>query len=382
MPITVLIPALKPSGQLLSVIAALSADDRVNRIILVNDGSPPECDAVFHAAANEPKVLALRHAANLGKGAALRTGMNHFLCTDISGSVLVTADADGQHLPADILMVGERAMNTPGELVMGARGFSGNVPLRSRFGNNLTRTVYRTIMGPTLTDTQTGLRAIPRPLMESLLHVRINGYDFEMQMLVMAARERMTITQVPIQTVYIENNRDSHFNPLLDSIRIYYVFVRHLSVALLSLLGDFLVFLCVTIAGGSLGLAMLLGRVAVFAGHLLAGRILGVHSSAVWRRQMARRALLMTCLGTVAYLAIGFLVKPGEWDRLLPGVYAWRLVQLATTKLIVELLLAAATVAFQRNGSRSNTTVSPTAAPTTSATKVSNDAASLGAGAP
>ena len=69
MPITVLIPALKPSGQLLSVIAALSADDRVNRIILVNDGSPPEYDAVFHAAANAPKVLALRHVLNLGKGA-------------------------------------------------------------------------------------------------------------------------------------------------------------------------------------------------------------------------------------------------------------------------------------------------------------------------
>jgi glycosyltransferase involved in cell wall biosynthesis len=377
MPITVLIPALKPSGQLLSVVAALSADARVNRIILVNDGSPASCDAVFEVVVKDPKVALLRHVLNLGKGAALRTGMNHFLCTDTSNSVLVTADADGQHLPADILKVGERAMQTPDELVMGARGFSGNVPLRSRFGNNLTRGVYRTIMGPSLTDTQTGLRAIPRPLMESLLHVRINGYDFEMQMLVMAARERMTITQVPIQTVYIENNRDSHFNPLLDSIRIYYVFVRHLSVKLLSLLGDFLVFLCVTIAGGSLGLAMFLGRAAVLAGHLVAARILGVHSSPEWRRQMGRRALLMACLGTVAYLAIGFLAPTGEWDRLLPGVYAWVLVKLAITKLFVELVLMGATVAFQRRSSRSNTTGSAI-----DAAKVSDAQTSLGVGAP
>ncbi|HSI63635.1 MAG TPA: glycosyltransferase family 2 protein [Candidatus Saccharimonadia bacterium] len=365
MPITVLIPALKPSGQLLSVIAALSADDRVNRIILVNDGSPPEYDAVFHAAANAPKVLALRHVLNLGKGAALRTGMNHFLCSDISDSVLVTADADGQHLPADILKVGERAMNTPGELVMGARGFSGDVPLRSRFGNNLTRGVYRTIMGPSLTDTQTGLRAIPRPLMESLLHVRINGYDFEMQMLVMAARERITITQVPIATVYIENNRDSHFNPLLDSVRIYYVFVRHLSVTLLSLLGDFLVFVWMLAAGTGLGFAMLLGRLAVFGAHLIAGRILGVQSQPAWRSRMARQALLMAGLGAAAYLSIGVLVHWFTWSAI-------------AAKLLVEVILVAGTVALQRNSSSAGSSEPASVANA----KVSNDAASLGAGVP
>jgi glycosyltransferase involved in cell wall biosynthesis len=379
MPITVLIPALKPSGQLLSVVAALSADDRVNRIILVNDGSPRECDAVFESVVHDAKVTLLAHAANLGKGSALRTGMNHFLCTDTANSVLVTADADGQHLPVDILRVGTRAMETPDELVLGSRGFSGDVPLRSRFGNTLTRTVYCGLMGPSLTDTQTGLRAIPRSLMASLLHVRINGYDFEMQMLVMAARDRMTITQVPIATVYIENNRDSHFNPLLDSIRIYYVFVRHLSVKLLSLLGDFLVFLCVIIGGGGLGLAMFLGRTAVLAGHLAAGRILGLHSKAAWRQQMGQRAFLMACLGTVAYLTIGFLVNPEDWDRLLPGVYALTLVKLAVTKLFVELALLAATVAFQRSSSSNVPTAS---LPVVGEPKVTSETASFGAGAP
>jgi glycosyltransferase involved in cell wall biosynthesis len=377
MPITVLIPALMPSGQLLSVVSALSADDRVNRIILVNDGSGQKYEAVFEAAVKDPKVVLLQHAANLGKGAALRTGINHFLCTDTANSVLVTADADGQHLPADILKVGERAMQTPEELVMGARGFSGDVPLRSRFGNTLTRSVYQGLMGPALTDTQTGLRAIPRALMNSLLHVRINGYDFEMQMLVMAARERMTITQVPIATVYIENNRDSHFNPLLDSIRIYYVFVRHLSVRLLSLLGDFVVFLCASIAGGSLGLAMVLGRAAVFAGYLVAGRILGEYSKPEWRRQMMRRALLMTCLGTVAYFAIGFLAPPLEWDRLMPAGYAVVLLKLAMTKLFVELLLLAAAVTFQRHPSPGGQIIP---APTEKEHKVASEAASVGAG--
>ncbi|RBP46287.1 glycosyltransferase involved in cell wall biosynthesis [Roseimicrobium gellanilyticum] len=378
MPITVLIPALMPSGQLLSVVSALSADDRVNRIILVNDGSGQKYEEVFEAAAKDHKVVLLRHAANLGKGAALRTGMNHFLCTDTANSVLVTADADGQHLPVDILKVGERAMQTPAELVLGSRGFSGDVPLRSRFGNTLTRSVYQGLMGPCLTDTQTGLRAIPRSLMVSLLHVRINGYDFEMQMLVMAARERMTITQVPIATVYIENNRDSHFNPLLDSIRIYYVFVRHLSVMLLSLLGDFLVFLCATIAGGSLGLAMVLGRAAVFVGHLIAGRILGLHLRSDWGRRLARLALLLGCLGTVAYLAIGFVAHtPDNWERLLPGVHAWTLVKLAITKLFVELMLLAATVAFQRNSaSGEHSVLAP--APANGPQKVGSEAASLG----
>lgn len=378
MPITVLIPALMPSGQLLSVISALSADVRVNRIILVDDGSGQKYQPVFEAAVKDPKVLLLSHADNLGKGAALRTGMNHFLCTDTANSVLVTADADGQHLPEDILKVGERAMQTPEELVMGARAFSGEVPLRSRFGNTLTRSVYQGLMGPALTDTQTGLRAIPRALMASLLHVRINGYDFEMQMLVMAARERLTITQVPIATVYIENNRDSHFNPLLDSIRIYYVFVRHLSVRLLSLLGDFVVFLCVIIAGGSLGLAMVLGRAAVFAGHLVAGRILGVHAKPEWRGKMVKLALLLTCTGLVAYVTVGFLAHtPDAWEGLLPVIHVWTLLELAITKLLIELLLLALMVTFQRNTSPGSPTIP---APTEEEPKVPSEAASLGAG--
>ncbi len=243
MPIAVLIPALKPSSSLVDVVDALVASDQVESVIVINDGSPADYDAVFTSAARHPKVTLLRHAVNLGKGAGLRTGMNHFLCNASPDCVLVTADADGQHLPKDILAVGARAELSPGQLVMGSRAFTGDVPLRSRFGNDVTRSIFRMVIGKKVSDTQTGLRAVPRKLMPTLMRRRANGYEFELEMLIVAAREHIPIVSVEIETVYLDNNASSHFNPLMDSMRIYFVFARYLSSAILTAIIDFVVFL-------------------------------------------------------------------------------------------------------------------------------------------
>ncbi len=329
MSISVLIPALKPSGQLLGVVSALTADPRVRQIILVNDGSPPAHDAIFAEASANPKVVFLKHAENLGKGAALRTGMNHFLCHTTTG-VLVTADADGQHLPEDILAVGQRALDAPGVLVMGSRAFSGDVPFRSQFGNTLTRWVFRMVSGHKLTDTQTGLRAIPRTLMQELLHFRNNGYDFEMEMLVAASHRRVPIQQVRIATVYIENNRDSHFNPLLDSLRIYMVFVRHLLRTAQAQVVDFVVFLGVLLSGGGLLPAAISGRASACA-WLLAGWKVRLRPASV----VTRQTLWLLVTGVLSYYAVCFLVFNWAW-RILPA------------KLLVEAALFLGTMGVRR----------------------------------
>lgn len=228
MPTCVLIPALKPCSRLLDVIGGLLAGESSLRIILVDDGSPAECEAIFQEAQRLPRVELIRHDRNRGKGAALRTGMGRFLDTAANHEVLVTADADGQHLPADILSVAERARKHSDSLVIGCRSFSGPVPFRSRFGNDLTRLIFRLLSGRKLADTQTGLRAIPPRLLDRLLAVQANRYEFELEMLMIASRLGVPFEIVPIQTVYLEGNVASHFNPLLDSIRIYWVFVRYL----------------------------------------------------------------------------------------------------------------------------------------------------------
>lgn len=228
---TVLIPALKPGERLLGVIDGLLAIEPQLRIILVNDGSPPEYDPVFTTAAQRPSVTLLRHEHNLGKGAALRTGIRHFLDHAQENEILVTADADGQHLAADILAVAARAAQHPQSLVLGCRAFAGQVPWRSRFGNNLTRYFFRLFSGLRLTDTQTGLRAIPRALLPRLLSVKASRYEFELEMLMLAMRQGISFETVPIQTVYLDGNNASHFHPLFDSLRVYSVFARYLPPA-------------------------------------------------------------------------------------------------------------------------------------------------------
>jgi glycosyltransferase involved in cell wall biosynthesis len=129
--------------------------------VLVDDGSGPEFRETFEQASQFPGVQLLRHAVNLGKGAALKTGINHALCTFPGLTGIVTADADGQHHPETFAAVAETQREHPDALVMGARTFDADVPLRSRFGNILTRRLMQTLIGTKLQDTQTGLRGIP-----------------------------------------------------------------------------------------------------------------------------------------------------------------------------------------------------------------------------
>src|SRR5689334_9507597 len=129
--------------------------ERVPVIIVVDDGSGSDFRDVFEQVSRFPNVELLRHAANLGKGAALKTAMNHALCAFPNLVGIVTADADGQHAPVDILKVAERMLAEPESLILGSREFAGDVPLRSRFGNIMTRRIMHALLGQKLTDTQT-----------------------------------------------------------------------------------------------------------------------------------------------------------------------------------------------------------------------------------
>ena len=230
MAFTVLIPALNPSRNLVQVVGALAADARVERIIVVNDGSDARCQPVLEETGRIAKVECLSHAENRGKGEALKTGIRHHLASRASaGATLVTADADGQHLPEDILAVAAAAGANPDALVLGSRVFSADVPLRSRFGNDLTRLLFREITGQSVPDTQTGLRAIPRALLEKLPALRASRYEFEFAMLLTATLDRVPLLAVPISTVYLESNVSSHFRPIMDSARVYAVLLRHVA---------------------------------------------------------------------------------------------------------------------------------------------------------
>jgi putative flippase GtrA len=256
-----LIPAYQPGSELESVVAAvqrLNNDGVVAAVVVVDDGSAEACRPVFERVAALEGVAVLRHAVNLGKGAALKTGFNHCLVTWPEACGVVTADADGQHAAADILKVARRLAEKPRALVLGAREFPAHVPLRSRFGNILTRFVFLIFTGKMLRDTQTGLRGWPSEQCRESLRVPIQGYDFELETLVRSRGGE--IEEVGIETIYLDGNRASHFNPLRDSVRIYFVFLRYCGSALMAAAVDTLVFSLVYARGADLAVSQAAGR--------------------------------------------------------------------------------------------------------------------------
>lgn len=226
--VAVLIPAYKPTPAVVEVVeqlVALDAGRMIARYIVVNDGSGDAFDELFGRLAAIPLVSVIDHPRNRGKGAALKTGFDHVLSNLPQVAGVVTADADGQHVAKDVLAVSAALVARPTAVVLGVREFDPSTPLRSAFGNNLTRFVYRVFAGKRVSDTQTGLRGWPLKLCRRCLRVPLDGYDFELQALIISGRE-FEIIEVPISTIYIEGNKSSHFNPIRDSIRIYLAFLR------------------------------------------------------------------------------------------------------------------------------------------------------------
>jgi putative flippase GtrA/SAM-dependent methyltransferase len=144
---------------------------------------------------------------------------------------------------------------------LGCRSFGGKIPLRSRIGNSITAFVARFLLGKTIHDTQTGLRGIPGTALGDFLRLTPNGYDFEMEMLAAAVTKKMPIIQVPIETVYLNKNESSHFNPLRDSMAVYAVFARHIGNAFVTAFIDYLVFSLALYIGKPLSVSLVCGRI-------------------------------------------------------------------------------------------------------------------------
>lgn len=141
---------------------------------------------------------------NQGKGQALKTTFAYIQQQNSYGTV-VTADADGQHKIWDIFRTANKASENPNKLILGVRAFTGKVPLRSYFGNSLTKALFKLQTGVGVTDTQTGLRAFTTNLIPFMLKIEGNRYEYEMNMLLEASKEYQ-ILEVPIETVYINDN--------------------------------------------------------------------------------------------------------------------------------------------------------------------------------
>ena len=329
--IRLVVPALNPDVKLKEVVSQLSPLP----VLVVNDGSKKECDVFFEELKELPHVEVIAHAVNLGKGAALKTAFNHILVNNPETQSVITFDADGQHKPEDIKKLVEQASKTPEQFILGSRNFKGQgIPLRSQFGNILTQKLFRFFVGQKIQDTQTGLRAIPAASMRSALQIKSNGYDFEFDMLVSSAHDGIQLKEITIETVYIDDNASSHFRPLLDSIAIYFVFIRFLFSSLATTLTDNLIFIPVYYISGNLFAAIASGRVVATGVSFYLNRQIVFHSQGKALYQLCKFVALVCFMVFASYPLTKVLINQG-----FPAV---------PSKIVVELFLFIFSFAVQR----------------------------------
>jgi glycosyltransferase involved in cell wall biosynthesis len=329
----VLIPARRVEPSLAPLVDSL-LDAGFGAVILVDDGSPAEDKAVFASLAAKDRVHLLSHAVNLGKGRALKTGINHFLTTLPGFAGLVTADADGQHTATDIVRVGQAILTGPGRPVLGCRTFGGDVPLRSRFGNSLTRQIFHFASGHHVGDTQTGLRGLPSALLPDLVSLPGERYEYEMTVLAYLCRQGHLPIELPIATIYLDNNRSSHFSPVRDSMRIYFVLVRFYASSLFSAALDLAGFSAAYWLTHNVLIAVAIGRTSSLVNFVLNRRLV-FRSRSGLRASLGRYYLLAAALAAISYGAIG-------------GLSGWLGWNILAIKVLVESLLSLVSFSVQR----------------------------------
>ena len=322
----IVIPAYNPDDRLIALLKELSC--KLEAVLLiVNDGSSTEAEEIFHDA--ERYGIVLQHARNYGKGKAVKTALSFIRDQKVSGRVII-ADADGQHTAADIARLLGVKTGEKNILIIGSRNFQGNIPLRSRLGNQFTRATFWLLSGKWLKDTQTGLRAFDSTLIPMFLEISGDRYEYETNMLLTCIKENIRIVEVPIETIYLEGNKSSHFRPLRDSARIYMTMLKFVSSSFLSFCIDYLLF------GILLSLTSGLGPITADAVSNIMARIVSASFNFFVNRNYVFRykgSLLQSVLG---YAALALSILAVNTAMLLWLVRDWGMSGLEA-KIVVEV---------------------------------------------
>lgn len=243
--IFIIIPTLNPNIELFEPFLNDLKKEFAN-ILIVNDGCRSEYDPFF-AKMRQKGMIVFDHYVNLGKGRALKDAFNYLLNEYPNLKGIVTADSDGQHQVKDVLACAKEVLNHPDSLILGCRDFNkNNVPARNRFGNKTTRGVFKAFLGLNVTDTQTGLRGLSKEVMIKFMETKGERFEYETNQLIETISKDIPIKEIPISTIYVNGNTESHFNPFLDSLRIYKLFLSYIIGSVSSFVLDILLFSCFT----------------------------------------------------------------------------------------------------------------------------------------
>ena len=317
----VIIPAYKPDDELVKIVNTMY--EFGTRVIVVDDGSGD----IYRKYFEDIEVLCtvLTHSENQGKGAAIKTALLYINENMPEARTIGVMDCDGQHSPTDMMRLIARADVNPKTMVLGVREIGRRMPLRSRFGNGITRLVFKAVTGANVSDTQTGLRAFDADMTDELLQIVGDRYEYEMNVLTHLAKKKIPIIELPIQTIYRDRqNSTSHFRVVKDSIRIYGNLLKFSLISFSSFVIDYILFS---------GILMFIGQTP---SNIIGANIIARFGSAFYNYSMNCRFVFSskrTAVTALQYfaLAVGILLAnnvvldslvenvglPASWAKLL-----------------------------------------------------------------
>ena len=348
----VIIPCYEPPFVVNDYVKELTSYENVE-VVAVNDGSVKEFDRVFDALRTIDKCTVISYEVNQGKGHALKVALEYCKNNYSVEDNFVTADCDGQHYVKDVLNCAKSANENKNSLILGVRDFSlPQVPKRSKFGNINTRRMFSFLYGINISDTQTGLRAFNYTLIDDLLAIKGERFEYEMSMLIQMPRKNHNIVEVPIDTVYEKKQDDvntrSHFKTFEDSVKVWGVLLGNMAnfiiAGLLAIIIDLGLFSLLYYAGFKfLGdnvetrtlLSAVIARVCSSIVNFLVCKNVVFHTSnkfssvryyALWFMQLGASYLFTYFVGNLLLSSLLVLVK-GVFDTLI-GLLSYKIQQL------------------------------------------------------
>lgn len=211
MKIVAVIPAFNEKPTLAAVVEKTLT--QVDQVVVVDDGSSR---ALGQYLPHDNRIISLRHPINLGKGAAMKTGVEASL--RLGADVVVFLDSDGQHNPDEIPGVVAPILAGQNDIVFGVRSFDETMPFVSKIGNRFLTRMASVLFRIYVRDTQSGFRAF-RTAVYPKLYWGSARYAVETEMIVNAGKHHLRWTEAPISTIYHDAYRGT---TVLDGIRIFF----------------------------------------------------------------------------------------------------------------------------------------------------------------
>lgn len=214
MKISIVLPAKNEAGAIGQTVKAIKQLNRVDEIIVVNDGSIDDTAQI----AEQAGAKVITHPYSKGNGAAIKTGARNAI-----GDVIVFMDADGQHNPNDIFLLIEK-IEQGYDLVVGARKKGSQASVGRGIANKLYNNLASYMSDHPVEDLTSGFRATRAEKFREFIYLLPNGFSYPTTSTMAFFRAGYSVTYVPIHAA--KRIGKSHIHPIKDSVRFFLIIFK------------------------------------------------------------------------------------------------------------------------------------------------------------